>query len=170
MIVARRLASGVLDFDDRDGLDDLRETFWRRHSNPKSGWSRVLVTPALLWAIYHRRWRAAVAVLAFALANPLLFASSDDDDAWMTRVVLAERWWTTERGAGLLDRSYPNVLNLLNVPVTGYALAAAYRRRPRRAALFGALSMGLKFWYVGALVRRYDAERRAADAPDEPSG
>jgi hypothetical protein len=79
----------------------------------------------------------------------------------MTRVVLAERWWTEEEAAGLLDLGYPNVLNLLNVPTTAYAVLAAYRRRPVRAALAGLASMALKFWYVGALVRRYD---RRADA------
>lgn len=84
----------------------------------------------------------------------------------MTRVVLAERWWTEEEGREVLDRSYSNVVNLLNVPVTGYALVAACRRRPVRTALAGAASMALKFWYVGALVRRYDA--RTSGAEGEP--
>ena len=137
--------------------DGLSETFWRRHANPKSGWSRTVTTPALLYAIYRRDPRLLVAVLAFAVLNPLLFSPPDTDEAWMTRVVLAERWWTEEEDRGLLDPSYPNVLNLLNVPTTGYALVAAYRRQPIRAALAGAASMALKFWYVGALVRRYDA-------------
>jgi hypothetical protein len=140
----------------------LSETFWRRHSNPKSGWSRTVTTPALLYAIYRRDPRLLVAVLGFAALNPLLFSPPETDDAWMTRVVLAERWWTEEEGRGVLDLSYPNVLNLLNVPVTGYALVAAYRRRAVRSAVAGAASMALKFWYVGALVRRYDA--RASDA------
>jgi hypothetical protein len=135
---------------------DLAGAFWRRHSNPKSGWSRTLTLPALLYALHRRNWRLAAAVVAFAALNPLLFAPPADDDAWMTRVVLAERWWTEER-RGVFDLSYPNVLNVLNVPATGYALLAAYRRRPLRAAAAGAASMALKFWFVGALVRRHDA-------------
>jgi len=150
-----------------DTPEGLSETFWRRHSNPKSGWSRTLTIPALLYAIYRRDLRLLVAVVAFAVLNPLLFSPPETDEAWMTRVVLAERWWTEEEAHGVLDRSYPNVLNLLNVPVTGYALVAAYRRRPVRAALAGAASMALKFWYVGALVRRYDAWE---SDPDGPSG
>jgi hypothetical protein len=135
----------------------LSETFWRRHSNPKSGWSRTATTPALLYAVYRRDPRLVVAVVAFAVVNPLLFSPPDTEEAWMTRVVLAERWWTGEEGRGVLGLSYPELLNLLNVPAMGYALVAAYRRRPVRAALAGAASMALKFWYVGALVRRYDA-------------
>lgn len=43
--------------------------------------------------------------------------------------------------------------------MTGYTFVAAYRKQPLRAALAGLTSMTLKFWYVGALVRRYDAEK-----------
>jgi len=141
---------------DRDALVD---TFWRRHSNPKSGWSRVLTLPAILYAVYRRNWRLLVAVLGFTAVNPVLFPPPETDDAWMTRVVLAERWWTGERDGGLLDASYPNALNLLNVPATMYALLAAYRRKPLRTALACGASMALKFWYVGELVRRYDDHR-----------
>lgn len=138
-------------------VEGLTETFWRRHSNPKSGWSRVLTFPALLYAIYRRDWRLLAVVLAFAVCNPILFSPPETDDAWMTRVVLAERWWLRQGDRGLFDASYPNACNLLNVPLTGYALLAAARRRPVRAALAGAASMAVKFWYVAALVRRYDA-------------
>ncbi|WP_128905551.1 DUF6653 family protein [Halorubrum amylolyticum] len=137
--------------------DQLEEQFWKRHSNPKSGWSRTALTPALLYAVHHRKWRLAGAAVFFALVNPVLFSPPEDDDAWMTRVVLAERWWTREREEGLLDCGHPNGLNLLNVPVSIYAFVAAYRRKPVRAGVAGVVSMGLKFWYVVALVRRYDA-------------
>jgi hypothetical protein len=142
--------------------DDLEARFWRRHSNPKSGWSRTVLLPALLFAAYHRKWRLAGAALLFGLLNPVLFPPPDDDDAWMTRAVLAERWWTRDASEGVFDRSYPNALNIVNVPVTAYAFVAAYRRRPARAGVAGAVAMALKFWYVGALVRRYDAEDRQA--------
>ena len=137
-------------------LADFEERFWKRHSNPKSGWSRTILMPALLFAVYHREWRLAGAALLFTVVNPVLFSPPENDDAWMTRVVLAERWWTREKQAGVFDRTHPNGLNLLNVPVSVYAFVAAYRRRPVHAGVAGVLSMGLKFWYVGALVRRYD--------------
>lgn len=136
----------------------LDETFWKRHSNPKSGWSRVVVLPLLLYAVYRRNWRVATSTIAFTILNPILFSPPDDDDAWMTRVVLAERWWMIETKQDVLDFSYPNLLNLINIPTTVYAFMAAYRKQPLRATLAGLTSMTLKFWYVGELVRRYDAE------------
>lgn len=138
-------------------IGDLRETFWDRHSNPKSGWSRAGLTPVLLYAVYRRNWKLLVAAVAFTFLNPILFSPPEDEDAWMTRVVLAEEWWTEEQNEQLFGLSYPNVLNLLNVPVSLYAFVTAYRKQPVRAAICGVASMALKFWYVGELVRRYDA-------------
>jgi hypothetical protein len=122
----------------------------------------MLVLPVLLYAVYQRRWRVAGAAVVFTVVNPVLFAPPVDDEAWMTRVVLAERWWTTEHGQPVFELSYPNVLNVLNIPAAGYAVFAAYRRRPRATVLAGVVSMALKLWYVATLVRRYDEERTVA--------
>lgn len=135
---------------------EFEKVFWERHSNPKSGWSRVLVLPALLSAVYHRNWRVAALIIGFAVLNPILFSPPDDDEAWMTHVVLAERWWTSETDRSVLSVSYPNVLNLINIVTTVYAFVAAYQKRPLRTILAGLASMVLKFWYVGELVRRYE--------------
>jgi len=51
----------------------------------------------------------ALAAVTFTVINPLLFAPPEDNDAWMTRVVLAEQWWK-EDGHGFIGLSYPNVL------------------------------------------------------------
>jgi hypothetical protein len=137
----------------------LEETFWKRHSNPKSGWSRVLAMPALLAAVYYRNRRLGVAALLFTLVNPFLFSPPEDDSAWMTRVVLAERWWRKDDSKGFFDRSYPNLLNLLNIPVTVFAFLAACRQKPVQTVLAGVAAMALKFWYVAELVQRYDAAK-----------
>ncbi|MFB6171754.1 MAG: DUF6653 family protein [Haloarculaceae archaeon] len=137
--------------------EEFADVFWARHSNPWSGWSRLLLTPGLLYAVYRRNWRFLALVVAFAVVNPVLFPPPDDRDAWMTRVVLAERWWT-ETGHGTLGSSYPNVCNSLNLPVFAYALLAAWRRQPARAALAGTLSTALKLWFVAALVRRHERQ------------
>jgi hypothetical protein len=135
--------------------DRLVDAFWARHSNPKSGWSRTLVNPVLIYALYRRNWRLLAAALVFTAINPVLFPPPETDEAWMTRAVHAERWWL-EQGRGTMGRSYPNVCNTLAVPGFLYALYAAWRRRPAGMALATALSMVLKLWWVGVLVRRFD--------------
>jgi len=146
----------------------LPASVWERHKNPKSGWSRVAVWPLLLYAAYHRDGRLLVLALAWTVVNPVVFPPPESDEAWMTRVVVAERWWTERRDAGLFDLTYPNVLNVGNGLASTYALWAAARQHPRRTAVAGAAAMSLKLWFVGALVRRY--ERRDEAAPFGGSG
>ncbi|ELZ27625.1 hypothetical protein C475_06885 [Halosimplex carlsbadense 2-9-1] len=145
---------GELDHTDDSVRARAKHAFWERHANPWSGWTRTVTLPVLLYAVVHRRWRLLAATVAFTLANPILFSPPDDADAWMTKVVLAERHWR-ERGDEL------GALQLLNVGnglATLYAVYAAYRRDVGGATVAGALAMTLKFAFVAALVRRYEDE------------
>lgn len=138
----------------------LEEQFWKRHANPMSGWSRAVTLPVLVYAINRRRWRLVVATVAFTVVNPILFAPPDDTDAWMTKVVLAERYWrTSDADVGLLG-----VLNVVNVPVTLYALFAAYRRDTGGATVATLLSMTLKFAFVAGLVRCFEDDLPELDS------
>lgn len=131
------------------------DVFWERHANPKSGWSRLLTMPLLLAAAYTRDRRLVTVALGWTVVDPVAFPRVDrdpeTDPAWMTRVVDAERaWLRDEVTPGPWDR-----LNAVSGPVSAYALYAAYRRRPVRAALAGALSMALKLAFVWGLERRW---------------
>ena len=138
----------------------LNQFFWERHANPKSGWSRTVTLPALVYAIHNRRWKVLLATVIFTFVNPLLFSKPTRTDAWMTKVVLAERyWWEHDADMGLL-----NLLNLANVPVTLYAIYAAYRGNTGGATVATALSMTLKFTFVAALVRRFEDDLTELDS------
>lgn len=138
--------------------DRLEATFWERHANPWSAGTRFLTMPALLYAIYTRDRRLLAAVLAFTVVNPVVFPRPERTDSWLSRIVLAEREWLGD-GRGTVGLDYPNVLNLLNVPATLIALWAAWRRRPVAALVACAAAMGLKIWWVDAVIRRTDAGR-----------
>lgn len=142
--------------------DRVETTLWNRHSNPKSGWSRVPTGPILVYALYRRNWRLLSAALVWTAVNPILFGPPESDDAWMTRAVLAERWWIREEGRSTVGLEYPNVCNAAGALGFCYALYAAYRKRPIGAAVGSIVSIGLKFWWLRVLVRRYDS----ADTPD----
>ena len=144
---------------DADLTRRAERVFWERHANPRSGWSRTVTLPAVVYAVHERRWRLLVAAVLFALLNPVLFSKPDDAEAWMTKVVLAERRWR-ESGD---DLGALQALNVANVPVTLYAFYAAYRRDTGGATVATALSMTLKFAFVAALVRRYEDEIGDAD-------
>ncbi|OYR38982.1 hypothetical protein DJ82_11130 [Halorubrum sp. Ib24] len=139
-----------------DASGTLGDRFWRRHSNPKSGWTRVPLGPVIVYAVYRRDWRLLCAALAWTAINPLLFSPPETDDAWMTRAVLAERWWIGEAGNRTVGLGYPNVCNAAGALGFVYALSAAWRRSPRGATLGAVASVALKLWWLRVLVRRYD--------------
>lgn len=143
-------------------FDEVKRVFWQRHANPRSGWTRVLAYPLLMLGIYRRDGRLLAGTALFVLLNPVLFPAVDSDEVWMSRVVLGERLWLSEGNKASLI----NLLNVANVPVSLYAVYAAYRRRPVRAAVATAGSMLLKFLFVNEMVKFYDAHAAASALVD----
>lgn len=130
----------------------LPENVWNRHSNPKSGWSRLASYPILVFALYARNWRLFGATAVFVLLNPILFPEPESEsDEWMSRVVRAEQAWT-DAGKPLVGFDFPQVLNLVQIPVFCYNIYAAYRRYPTRTLLATIATMALKLRFVAALV------------------
>ncbi|PCR90300.1 DUF6653 family protein [Natrinema ejinorense] len=137
-------------------IEQCEERFWRRHSNPKSGWTRVPLGAVIVYAIYRRNWRMVGAALAWTAINPFLFSPPDTEDAWMTRAVLAERWWIREESNRTVGLDYPNVCNTVGALGFVYALYAAWRRSPTGVTLGVVASVGLKLWWLRVLVKHYD--------------
>jgi hypothetical protein len=105
----------------------------------------------LVYALYRRDWRLVTASLVWLIANPAAFPPPETADAWMTRGVLAERAWL-QAGNGTIGTSWPNVLNLLNVPATLYVGWATLRRRPVHAVVSTTLLIGLKLLWMREII------------------
>ncbi|WP_332898898.1 DUF6653 family protein [Haladaptatus sp. CMSO5] len=129
----------------------LPDSVWKRHANPWSGWTRAATTPALVYALYQRNWRLVAGLVVWLIINPAAFRPPETTDAWMTRGVLAERAWLAQ-GHGTVGLSWPNVLNLLNVPATAYLGWATLRRRPVHAVLATALVMAFKLAWMAQII------------------
>lgn len=142
---------------DRPTIAELESTMWRRHANPKSGWSRLPTGAVLVYAVYRRDVRLFLATLVWTAVNPFLFPPPEETDAWMTRAVRAERWWINDRENATVGLGYPNACNTAGALGFCYALYAAWRGNPTGATLGTAASVVLKLWWLRVLVRRYDA-------------
>jgi len=136
--------------------EQVEDWFWQRHSNPKSGWTRVPSGALIVYALYQRNWRLLGAVLVWTAINPFLFSPPENEDAWMTRAVLAERWWTGEETNRTVGLTYPNVCNTAGALGFLYALYAAWQRSPKGATLGVVASVSLKLWWLRVLVNHYD--------------
>ncbi|MWV40180.1 DUF6653 family protein [Natrialba sp. INN-245] len=134
----------------------VEEWFWMRHSNPKSVWTRIPVAPAVAYAIYRRSWRLLLLSILWGVVNPILFSPPKDEEAWMTRGVLAQQWWVRGEGHGILGVSKPNIFSTAAVLTSIYTLYAAWRQRPLKTALGTILTVVLNFWWLRHLVERYD--------------
>lgn len=126
--------------------------FWSRHANPLSGWSRFAAFPVVMYALYARRWRLAVAAVAFTAVNPFLFPPPEDVDNWMSKVVLGERLWIRhgEEDAG------SNAYNVAGTVAFAYGLYAIYRQYPVRAAVCTLAVVVLKLLFVDEMVEFYE--------------
>lgn len=134
----------------------IEDIFWARHSNPKSGWTRVPSGAAIVYALYRRNWRLLGAALVWTVLNPFLFSPSPTEDAWMTRAVRAERWWFSEKANSTVGFGYPNICNTAGAFGFVYALYAACRQLSRGATVGVIVSVGLKLWWLRVLVSQYD--------------
>lgn len=132
------------------------EDVWTRHSNPKSGWSRLLSWPVFVIALYYRKWLVMILTALFMLVNPVLFNEpTEESDDWMFKVVQAEERWT-EDGNQLLGLGYPQILNTLSVPAMLYGLYSAYKQKPISTALFTVASQGLNQWCMKVIINHYE--------------
>jgi hypothetical protein len=132
-------------------IDQVKQTFWARHSNPWSGWSRTLGHPALVAALYHRSWRGVAACIVYFIVNPLLFPPPKSTDNWMSQGVLGERLWTS--GYNPRNWRLPTWLNIINLPVFVVSLVAAYQRTLTTAIAATLLTAVTKLWFIDRMVR-----------------
>jgi hypothetical protein len=121
----------------------LRRKVFERHANPLSAWSRWATTPLVLVPAWTRKWTHAVAVLAWMIANAVVFPKPKHDRAWATRAVLGEELWIVER-----PRDAAMAVNAGSAALLAAALIAASKRAlgPAVAATAGTMALIMVYW------------------------
>ena len=138
------------------------ETTWKRHSNPWSGWTRILTYPLVYVPFWNRSWKQGAAVAAWFAANPFIFPAPKDDSSWATRSVLGEQLWTAKR-----RRDLPMALNAASAALFGGALLAAHRRRFWPMMFCGGSSYLLKMWFIDRMTFYYEEHRKREEPAEE---
>lgn len=136
----------------RYDLTAVKRAVFERHSNPWSAWTRWLSTPLVLVPFWTRRWRHAVPVAAWMLANPVVFPEPASDDAWATRAMLGEEMWIGRR-----PRDRAMAINVAAAACAAGAVLAARSRRLLPAAALTAAQMALTMGYWQLMADYYDA-------------
>lgn len=139
------------------GLDDAT---WAKHSNPWSGWTRMLTLPLISIAVWSRVWLGwsalwlVLAVIIWTWANPRLFGLPKNDHAWMTKAVLGERVWL---GAAItpIAAHHVRATRILNaVGVFGLALLTYGLWQSKLGWVCAGLitTVGAKLWFLDRMV------------------
>ena len=137
----------------------MDERTWRRHANPLSGWTRMMILPLFCLAVWSRVWLGWGAlipvglVLLFTWLNPRLFAEPASFRHWMSRGVIGERIFLEHRGEiASHHRKTAHFLSAASVPgalLMVWGLVVLWWE----AAFFGAILTALpKLWFVDRMV------------------
>ena len=138
------------------------ETTWKRHSNPWSGWTRILTYPLVYVPFWNHSWKQGVLVGAWFTANPFVFPAPEDDSSWVTRSVLGEQLWTAK-----WRRDFPMELTATSAVFFAGALVAAYRRRFWPMMFCGGSSYLLKMWFIDRMTFYYEEHRKREEPAEE---
>lgn len=132
----------------------LSEKTWMHHSNPWSGWTRVLSMPALAAGLLlHNFWILGV-VVVWLVINPVLFPKPKSIDNWMSKGVLGEQLYFKD--GKKFKKDLPTLLNILNIPVFAMFLYFGWQQELVAMVLSGLLTMIIKFWFIDRMVLTYE--------------
>ena len=132
------------------------EKIWKRHTNPLSGWTRVMaffLIPILVW---FQNWYLLIGLLIFFAINPILFPEPKSKNNWMSKSILGEELWTKK---GVLQKDFPTILNLFNGLFFFVLIYAAYKNFLEITVFSTMLSSVFKLWYLDRMVFYYEKNR-----------
>ena len=81
----------------------LNDSFWRRHANPWSAWTRFAAIPAMILAVWSRVWLGwwalvpVAVVVVWLVINSVAFRPVDEPTAWVSKAVYGQQIWLTQR-------------------------------------------------------------------------
>lgn len=160
-----RMTERLMRMDDRT---------WARHAHPLSGWTRMIILPALALVLWHREtlggwiWLAMAALILWTWANPRIFPEPRSLDSWMSRGVLGERIWLARKTTPIPPR-HARAAVVLNI-CAGLGLpfmAVGLTQLDFGLTVAGlVITMGAKLWFIDRMVWLHEGTARAAAQPE----
>lgn len=145
----------------------MDEETWQRHANPLSVFSRMLVLPLILFAIWSRKWIGWKAIFPFGLAmlwnwyNPRLFDKPKSTDNWASKAVFGERVWLKKDEEAIPDRhrGLPEFLNAVNAAGFFISIVGAFQRKIWVSSTGAAMNYLAKFWFLDRMVWLFNEQQ-----------
>ena len=151
----------------------MDEATWQRHANPWSVWTRYLIMPLLVLAIWSRAWIGWWSLLPIGLillwtwVNPRAFPPPRAIDNWASKGVMGERLWLNRARVRIPPRHrvVPHVLSAIAL-LGAIVLTWGLIRLELWPTIAGTAIVYLaKTWFVDRMVWLYEDAQRG-----EPPG
>ena len=146
----------MFDFWYNKRMKIFNEKIWRRHTNPLSGWTRIIAFFLIPFPIWTQDWYLLFVLLVFFAVNPILFPEPKSKNNWMSKSILGEEMWTKE---GILQKDFPTVLNLFNGLFFFILVYGAYSNLLEVTFFSTILSSVFKLWYLDRMVLYYENKK-----------
>ncbi len=128
----------------------LNNKTWDKHTNPWSGWTRVLAMPVLALGLYLHSFWIIGATIVWLVVNPVVFPRPKRVDNWMSKGVIGERLYFED--GKKLKRDLPTLLNISNVLLFPLFIYFGWQQELIPLILGGLLVMIVKFWFIDRMV------------------
>lgn len=125
---------------------------WKKHSNPWSGWTRILAFFLFPFPIWFQSWWWLAVLLLFFAINPFIFSEPKSNNNWMSHAILGEAQWTKH---GIIQNDFPTILNLLNGLFFFLMIYGAWSHLPEITIFSTILSSVFKLWYLDRMTFSY---------------
>lgn len=136
----------------------------RRHTNPRSGYSRFSMVPLLGIAFWSRTWLGwwalipIAAVVLWAWLNPRIFPEPRSTKNWASKVVLGEWVWMNRKNVPVPKRHryVPNMLSLAAGIGGAFFVWGLIVLDVWPAVFGGAMTVISKLWFADRMVWLYE--------------
>lgn len=149
-------------------MEVMKKNTWVKHSNPISGFTRIISYPLVFLPIWflsdfigdpYKYWYipafGIIVIIWFAI-NPRLFKKPKKFDHYLSRGVLGEKIWTENRKKD----NIATFLSILTAPFFLVSLYTTYQQMFWETMFFAVVPFLLKLWFIDRMVFLYDQNKK----------
>ena len=161
--LAKRIAASMNYDGWLESLMLMNDATWKRHANPWSVWTRFLILPMLVLAIWSRVWIGwwclvpIALLLVWTVVNPRAFPKPASTHNWASKATFGERVWLNRKAVPIPEHhtQFPHALSAATalgvIPLT-YGLITY---EPLVTFLALVLIILGKLWFLDRMVWLY---------------
>ena len=146
-----------------ENLMAMNDATWKRHANPWSVWTRFLVLPLLVLAIWSRIWIGwwcllpVTLLVVWTFLNPRAFPKPASTDNWASKATFGERVWLNRKTVPIPEHhaQFTQMLNAVTALGVIPLIYGLYAYESIITLLGLALIILGKLWFLDRMVWLY---------------